>query len=85
MGSISKTPTAPTERAVLNNQSGTMDLSQINNSYIIAKSPVGATKHTPIMQRISVSFFIKSISKIKCKVSTAFCYPKEKNKKHHDY
>lgn len=58
MGIISKTPTAPTASDVLNNQSGTMDLSQINSSYIIAKTPEGATKHTPIIQRISVSFFI---------------------------
>ena len=84
MGIISKTPTAPTARVVLNSQSGTMDLSQINSSYIIAKIPVGATKHMPIMQRISVSFFIKSISKIKCEVGAAFCYPKEKNEKYHN-
>ena len=58
MGIISKTPTAPTASDVLNSQSGTMDLSQINSSYIIAKIPVGATKHMPIMQSISVSFFI---------------------------
>ena len=84
MGIISKTPTAPIARVVLNNQSGTIDLSQINSSYIIAKNPVGATKHTPIIQRISVSFFIKSISKIKCKVCAAFCYPKKKNEKYHN-
>ena len=48
------------------------------------RSKIGVETTKGIFLVVNVRFFIKSVLKVKCKVSAAFCYyPKEENKKCH--
>ena len=60
---------------------------RVKNAYFLARQTKPSTwVGTPkgVFLVVNVRFFIKSVLKVKCKVSAAFCYyPKEENKKCH--